>query len=221
MGRHEETNMGQKIRMYHGTTAKNARSISQHGFRPSSSGMLGAGVYLSHDQGKATQYGDGTILECEVDVGRVKGISTRQDRNDSWRAQGYDCAWVRPGVQTSGEETCMRDPSRICVITNPAASAAASAKNSDGEAVWRENGIYVCKLQKCQPKLGRQCYYCCKYQGNPMNSDGEPMWKENGIYTCKLEKCQPKLGRQCYYCCKHQGNPMNSDGEPMCPTKTK
>merc|ERR1711865_837422 len=123
MGRHEETNMGQKIRMYHGTTAENARSISQEGFRPSSSGMLGAGVYLSHDRNKARQYGDGTIVECEVDVGSVKGIATQGDRNDSWRAQGYDCTWVRPGVQPSGEETCIRDPSRIRVLVNPAARA--------------------------------------------------------------------------------------------------
>lgn len=51
--------------MYHGTSAANVQSIKQNGFRPSSSGMLGPGVYVSRDRQKAEKYGD-TVLELDV-----------------------------------------------------------------------------------------------------------------------------------------------------------
>ena len=59
--------------MYHGTTRQNADSIEKEGFRPSTGGMLGSGVYLSRDITKAETYGQ-VVFECLVDVGRVKRI---------------------------------------------------------------------------------------------------------------------------------------------------
>ena len=106
------------ITMYHGTTRSNARSIKREGFRPSSSGMLGPGVYCSRDINKARQYGgsNGVILRLEVSVGKVYVINNRSDRNSNWQNYDYDTAWVKPGVQDSGEEDCVRDPGRIQVV---------------------------------------------------------------------------------------------------------
>ena len=56
---------GRVMTMYHGTSAANVQSIKQNGFRPSSSGMLGPGVYVSRDRQKAEKYGD-TVLELDV-----------------------------------------------------------------------------------------------------------------------------------------------------------
>ena len=115
------------ITMYHGTSAENARSIAQTGFRPSTSGMLGPGVYCSHDINKARMYGD-RVLILRVDVGRTFRIARPQDRNRVWQSSGaYDSAWVVPGAQPSGEETCVLNPARIKVITNPALSSRAGA----------------------------------------------------------------------------------------------
>uniref|UniRef100_A0A7S2CD80 WWE domain-containing protein n=1 Tax=Haptolina brevifila TaxID=156173 RepID=A0A7S2CD80_9EUKA len=69
--------------MYHGTRPEYAYDIEKYGFLPSRDGMLGAGVYLSRDINKAAHYPldvpacqqEGrTILECLVDVGKVKRI---------------------------------------------------------------------------------------------------------------------------------------------------
>ena len=47
--------------MYHGTRAGNVQSILEDGFRCSSNGMLGRGVYVSTDPTKANDYGDVTL----------------------------------------------------------------------------------------------------------------------------------------------------------------
>lgn len=56
--------------MYHGTSPSNADSIEHSGFRLSSDGMLGRGVYLSRDFSKARAYG-AVVLRVSVKVGRV------------------------------------------------------------------------------------------------------------------------------------------------------
>ena len=101
--------------MYHGTSSSNARSILQGGFTPSSGGMLGPGVYCSRDINKARNYGD-TVIRVRVDVGRVKVIDCASDRDSSWQSGAYDTAWVKPGVQPSGEEDCVKNPNRIDVL---------------------------------------------------------------------------------------------------------
>ena len=44
--------------MYHATKWGNVKSILDTGFRPSASGMLGPGLYLSRDINKTRNYGD-------------------------------------------------------------------------------------------------------------------------------------------------------------------
>uniref|UniRef100_A0A8C1YL90 Uncharacterized protein n=1 Tax=Cyprinus carpio TaxID=7962 RepID=A0A8C1YL90_CYPCA len=117
--------------MYHGTTMKNARKIQRKGFKCSSDGMLGPGVYLSRSIEKASHYPlyDGgellAILKLKVRVGKVKKIDYQgHPLQKTWYQHGYDTAWVPPncGMVPSGlEEDCVYDPSRIRyppIITN-------------------------------------------------------------------------------------------------------
>ncbi|KAM3598185.1 uncharacterized protein V6R79_014687 [Siganus canaliculatus] len=116
---------GQQYVMYHGTSSRNAQSIVAAGFRPSSGGMLGRGVYLSRDLDKASRYPlnhpehDRVVIKVVVDVGRVIKIdSQHHPRRTTWHEHGFDTAWVPPncGMVKSGlEEDCVWDPSRIKV----------------------------------------------------------------------------------------------------------
>jgi hypothetical protein len=118
-GNSREGTGGQTIAMYHGTSESNAASIETNGFRPSTDGMLGKGVYLSRDLMKARTYG-AVVLHCSVRVGRVKAINTQgHELQRSWHDAGYDTAWVPPAcgvVNSSMEENCVYDPSRITVL---------------------------------------------------------------------------------------------------------
>ncbi len=117
------------VRMYHGTTREAAAAIIAGGFRKSTAGMLGAGVYVSRDRNKAACYPlhlpshERVVLELQVNVGNVIVID-RQDhpRRSDWSQHGYDTAWVPPncGMVPSGrEEACIWDTSRITVIWTP------------------------------------------------------------------------------------------------------
>jgi hypothetical protein len=114
-----EGNGGQTITMYHGTSGDNAASIETNGFRPSTDGMLGKGVYLSRNVMKARSYG-AVVLTCSVRVGRVKIIDTQgHPLQKTWHEAGYDTAWVPPAcgmVSSLMEEDCVYDPSRIAVL---------------------------------------------------------------------------------------------------------
>jgi hypothetical protein len=109
---------GHSFTMYHGTSEGAARSIESAGFRPSTGGMLGRGVYVSRDIQKARAYGS-VILRCRVDVGKVKRIDRQgHPLQQSWHGS-YDSAWVPPqcGMVPSGlAETSVLNPSRIRVL---------------------------------------------------------------------------------------------------------
>lgn len=114
--------------MYHGTSVTSARLIIAGGFRQSSRGMLGIGVYVSRNQAKAERYPiekpdcGRVVLELRVRVGRVKRI----DKDDhelqyTWSQEGYDTAWVPPNcgmtaVPSGLEEDCVFDPKNIKVV---------------------------------------------------------------------------------------------------------
>ena len=110
------------LSMYHGTSAVAAAQIEAHGFRPSTDGMLGRGVYLSQNIAKARHYARnaGVIFECLVDVGRVATIDRQgHPMQKTWHESGYDAAWCPPhcGMVSSGlEEHCIFDPSRIRIV---------------------------------------------------------------------------------------------------------
>ncbi|XP_043532343.1 grass carp reovirus (GCRV)-induced gene 2o [Chiloscyllium plagiosum] len=118
---------GREYIMYHGTSVSNARSIIQSGFKQSSKGMLGPGVYVSRDREKARRYpintpNDRVILMLKVQVGKVKKIDKENHpMSTTWKQHGYDTAWVPPNcgmrnVPSGLEEDCVWDPQRIQVI---------------------------------------------------------------------------------------------------------
>ncbi|XP_058613426.1 grass carp reovirus (GCRV)-induced gene 2e [Onychostoma macrolepis] len=112
--------------MYHGTSRENAEKIEDYGFKQSSNGMLGRGVYLSRDLQKASRYpldvpeNERVIVRVKVNVGRVKKIDRKgHPLQKTWHDHGYDTAWCPPncGKVPSGlEENCVWDPNRITVI---------------------------------------------------------------------------------------------------------
>ncbi|XP_034448524.1 uncharacterized protein LOC117765972 [Hippoglossus hippoglossus] len=112
--------------MYHGTTRECSRAIHNSGFRRSSGGMLGPGVYLSRDLQKASRYPidhpehDRVVIKVKVRVGKVIAINHQYHPSQkTWHYQGYDTAWVPPncGMVKSGlEEDCVWDPARIQIL---------------------------------------------------------------------------------------------------------
>ena len=89
--------------MYHGTRPEEAALIEQGGFKASTQGLLGPGVYVSRTAEGCRKYGS-TILEVMVRVGRVcrvdmhpelipRGYGTDAPWHD---VGGYDSAWVPP-----------------------------------------------------------------------------------------------------------------------------
>ncbi len=65
--------------MYHGTLKTNAPGIISSGFRPSTGGTLGPGVYCSRNINKAMGYplcatNDRVVLKLRVRVGKVKKL---------------------------------------------------------------------------------------------------------------------------------------------------
>ncbi|XP_062868246.1 uncharacterized protein LOC134330904 [Trichomycterus rosablanca] len=117
---------GKVYRMYHGTYPDAARQIMRSGFKQSSNGMLGPGVYLSRDLKKASRYPlelpehQRVVLRVKVNVGRVKKINYQgHPMQKTWHDHGYDTAWCPPGcgmVPSGLEEDCVWDPNRIQVI---------------------------------------------------------------------------------------------------------
>lgn len=111
---------GKTMTMYHGTSMSNATSILQEGFKPSSGGMLGKGVYLSADRKKAEKHGN-TILTVQVKLGKVKKIDSQtHPLRTLWSSQGFDSAWVPANCGMVGSrltETCVLDPDRIRVVS--------------------------------------------------------------------------------------------------------
>merc|ERR1712098_524240 len=90
--------------MFHGTRPEAAKSIQKEGFKPSTNGMLGPGVYVSQDINKARKHG-AVVLETEVRTGKVKKIDRQgHSMQKSWAKEGYDSAWVPPncGMNPSG-----------------------------------------------------------------------------------------------------------------------
>ncbi|XP_063060749.1 uncharacterized protein LOC134453932 [Engraulis encrasicolus] len=112
--------------MYHGTSREAAKSIQREGFRPSSDGPLGRGVYLSRDLQKARRYpleppeSQRVVIKVKVNVGRVIAINRQgHPMQKTWHDLGYDTAWVPPNCgmfPSSLEEHCVWDPKRITVM---------------------------------------------------------------------------------------------------------
>ncbi|KAK2837419.1 hypothetical protein Q5P01_014631 [Channa striata] len=167
--------------MYHGTSVANAKLIISDGFKQSSGGMLGRGVYVSRDQTKAERYplnsyaSDRVVLKLRVHVGKVKCIDKdNHPMQYTWSTQGYDTAWVPPNcgmkaVPSGLQEDCVFDPKRIQVVGIGRAPAnlltelqqlvAESLRKSDSERV---DVCSLCKRKTTQGEthLTQPCWGC-------------------------------------------------------------
>jgi hypothetical protein len=121
----EQPESGHTFLMYHGTSVESAEKIRKEGFKPSLTGRLGKGVYLSRDYNKARPYAEqhgsrAEVLLVLVDVGKVCKITPRTLHiAESWRDHGFDTAWVppnTPGWLSNLEEDCVWDPARIILL---------------------------------------------------------------------------------------------------------
>ncbi|KAM6930701.1 GCRV-induced gene 2p [Xenentodon cancila] len=173
--------------MFHGTSIASARLIIANGFKQSSGGMLGKGVYVSRDRKKAANYPlrsnpfDRVILELHVRVGRVKRINKdNHPLQFSWNTQGYDTAWVPPNcgmksVPSGLEEDCVFDPKRVKVVGIAKAPNATIeqelqqllAKGSQKPSRGTGGAEDICSLCKTNTQQGsahtkQQCWKCGK-----------------------------------------------------------
>ncbi|KAM7017916.1 uncharacterized protein LKV04_000424 [Tautogolabrus adspersus] len=175
--------------MYHGTSLANARLIIANGFRQSSGGMLGKGVYVSRDRKKAERYPlnvnstQRVALELHVRVGRVKRIDKdNHPMQYTWSSQGFDTAWVPPNcgmvaVPSGLEEDCVFDPKRVEIVGIAKASgtvlaelkqlvANRNAARGNGNAASHVGGaVDVCplckrKTQQGSPHIKQPCWGC-------------------------------------------------------------
>lgn len=128
LSENDEPKSGQVYTMYHGTHIDNAEHIILNGFKPSTRGMLGRGVYVSRNIQKAKCYPlrtdkrDRVVFKLKVCVGKVKKIDCdNHPLRTTWHDDGYDCAWVPPhsnisAIKSGREEDCVWDPNRITVV---------------------------------------------------------------------------------------------------------
>lgn len=171
--------------MYHGTSVAGARSIIANGFKQSSGGMLGRGVYVSRNKKKAAHYPLGSpltsrvVLELRVRPGRVKRIDKdNHPMQLSWHANGYDTAWVPPkcgmlAVPSGLEEDCVFDPKRVKVVgianapnntiqTELQQLLSKTAKRQGGGGHPMPDVCSLCKRKTQQglPHYKQQCWEC-------------------------------------------------------------
>lgn len=117
---HFAAHCSSQVVMYHGTTIDAADGILRQGFKVSSKGLLGSGVYLTPDKSKAALYGQ-KLLICSVNVGRNCCID-RPDHPDrlTW-PEFCDTKWIpghvmRHWSSLRGEVYCVRDSTRVAVV---------------------------------------------------------------------------------------------------------
>ncbi|XP_051279746.1 uncharacterized protein LOC127376672 [Dicentrarchus labrax] len=171
--------------MFHGTSVTSARLIIANGFKQSTGGNLGVGVYVSRDKQKAARYPlncqntDRVIFQLRVRPGRVKRIDPlNHPMQFTWHANGYDTAWMPPNV-LGLEEDCVFDPKRVEVVgianaPNPTIQAEleqllakTSKKPEGGGDATAAAAAAVCSLckrktQQGSPHIKQQCWDCGK-----------------------------------------------------------
>lgn len=164
---------------YHGTSKAVAQAISQGGFKASTGGALGPGVYVSADVEKAVAYrktdsggavgthaGDddkGAIIECRlVGVHTSVRIKSQQDPNRlTWGAK-FDMAYAEIGAVGHREENCVRDAAKVQFVR--VLSAFEMQKAAEGHRL----GTVKCKVCKSRPinktslYKGKPYKTCCR-----------------------------------------------------------
>uniref|UniRef100_A0A7S0G0X0 PARP catalytic domain-containing protein n=1 Tax=Pyrodinium bahamense TaxID=73915 RepID=A0A7S0G0X0_9DINO len=107
--------MDLNMTLYHGTSWQNAQGIQRNGFKPSSCGCLGAGVYFAN-RDKAVRYakyrGEPTLVTADVTARVMKRVCG----NDySWQRDGYDACHTTRTSASCEPEWCVKNASQIVV----------------------------------------------------------------------------------------------------------
>ena len=100
--------------------------IQRDGFRPSPSGMLGKGVYVTTAVHKAMNYAEpkkykGVIFTLKVaNLGECKKMKKGDPMLQKRHQNNFDSAYSAAGVNGQREENCIWDPKRIQIVSvNP------------------------------------------------------------------------------------------------------
>merc|ERR1711977_511223 len=110
---------------YHGTSMSNAGDILKNGFKESSGGYLGNGVYGAYED-KARSFaklGDrhrgekGALIKCRVTVDENK-VKTRTHATNATQLNGQkaECVWYPGGGSVKRPEVCITDASKIEIL---------------------------------------------------------------------------------------------------------
>jgi large subunit ribosomal protein L40e len=148
-------------RLYHCTTKSNAASIRRNGFRCGNSGMAGGGIYFAEsiDDASRKAQSQGVVLECEVNLGRVKHVSSCGDNSlnlSQLNREGYDSVCI----PRTGTEYCVYEPSRIRVVDehrDPRSRSPVSSPRDDDDDIRRLQAhmmIRALHAQQFHPAFG-------------------------------------------------------------------
>ena len=107
--------------LYHGTSAETAELIKREGFKPSTSGCLGPGVYVARAD-KASRFAadsarhggvSGAVLKLRITFWNAKYV--RSD-DVSWQSQGFDACRADTTTRSGQPEWCLKNPRQVEVI---------------------------------------------------------------------------------------------------------
>ena len=109
--------------MYHATPVRNVKNILDDGFKLSTGGIQGPGLYLSMETDRSRGYGvkrpgdRGVCLKVLVYTGKVKKTS-RMDRAGAWR-KDFDTTFLpynNTVVKSGKEETCVKSTDQVRIL---------------------------------------------------------------------------------------------------------
>ena len=113
---------GTGTKVYHGTSKAAADAILDSGFKPSTGGLLGAGVYVTTDRSKAVAFAkehgnDGRVIVGRAELGSTATVDARDARRGkysetAWQSS-HDTAYVPRGEGVARPEHCVQDPARV------------------------------------------------------------------------------------------------------------
>ena len=113
---------GTGTKVYHGTSSVAAEAIMDSGFRPSSDGMLGPGLYVTTDRSKAVSFAkkhgdEGRVIVGRAQFGNVAVVDATGARRGGYAETAWqrsnDTAFVPRGEGVARPEHCVKDPARV------------------------------------------------------------------------------------------------------------
>ena len=114
---------GRTLKLFHGTSWKNAQSIRSNGFQASREGRLGPGVYLGRED-KARRFAldsdwhggpDGGLVTVLVRIENPKFIRG-EDVEGRWRREGYDACRTEYTLVSENMEWVILSPNQILEV---------------------------------------------------------------------------------------------------------